>query len=128
MALSEMALGGMNWDPVTTAPDVNSAYDEFYLIYSELFELTFPLKTVRFNKNIHTKNPFMTPGLLKSRETKSRLYQATVSDLSAETTASYKNYKNLYFKTVRAAKKQYYRQKLTEHAKNPKKLGKHSMK
>jgi hypothetical protein len=115
------ALGGMNWDPVTNADDVNHAYDEFWSIYSELFELTFPLKKMRFNKNIHRKNPFMTAGLLKSRETKNHLYCSTVSDSSADTLTKYKNYKSLYFKTVRAAKKQYFKQKLTEHAKNPKK-------
>jgi exonuclease III len=115
------ALGGANWEPVTCTNDVNIAYDEFWSIYTELFELTFPLKTMRFNKNIHTKNPFMTAGLLKSRETKNHLYHLTLSDPSAESKTRYKNFKTLYFKTVRAAKKQYYRNKLNEHAKNPKK-------
>ena len=115
------SLGGTNWEPVTRTNDVNIAYDKFWSAYTELFELNFPLKTMRFNKNIHTKKPFMTAGLLKSRETKNHLYRATVSDPSVENKAKYKNYKTLYFKTLRGAKKLYYRLKLTEHAKNPKK-------
>jgi len=55
-------------------------------------------------KNIHKKAAFMTDGLLKSRETKNCLHLATLADNSAETKLRYKNYRNLYFKTIRAAK------------------------
>jgi len=114
-------LGGTNWQAVTVSNSVDIAYDEFWSVYSSLFDLTFPLKKTRFNKNIHKKAAFMTDGLLKSRETKNCLHLATLADNSAETKLRYKNYRNLYFKTIRAAKKLYFNQKLTENSKNPKK-------
>ena len=61
----------------------------------------------------------MSKGLLKSRETKNSLFKAKLTDPSDLAKNRYKNYANLYFKTVRAAKKQYYSNKLKENVKNP---------
>jgi hypothetical protein len=110
-----------NWDGVLASNDVNIAYDSFWSIYNELFLLNFPLKKIRFNKNIHGFKPFMTKGLLKSRETKRNLYVQTLSDASAPALERYRKYKNLYFKTVRAMKKLHYSRKLEENANNSKK-------
>jgi hypothetical protein len=114
-------LSGANWDDVINSNNVNDACDEFWSIYTNLFNLIFPLKTVRFNKNIHNKNPFMTSGLLKSRSTKNRLYHECISAGTPEAKERYKTYRQLYFKTVRAAKKLYFTTKLRDNAKNPKK-------
>jgi hypothetical protein len=110
-----------NWDNVYSSNDVNMAYDAFWSTYIELFNLNFPLKKMRFNKNIHGIKPFMTKGLLKSRETKKNLFMATLTDRSPPTLQHYKNYKNLYFKTLRAMKKLHYSSKFEENAKNSKK-------
>jgi hypothetical protein len=59
---------------------------------------------MRFNKNIHNLKPIMTKGLLKSRETKKNLYMATLTDKSPPALQRYRDYKNLYFKTLRAMK------------------------
>jgi len=115
------ALGGMNWNAVTETDDVDTACNEFWSIYTNLFNLIFPKKTVRFNKKLHCNQPFMSSGLLKSRATKDRLYLETLSDPSPESKIRYKNYRQLYFKTVRRAKKLYYTNKLKENVKNPKK-------
>ncbi len=53
---------------------------------------------------------------------------ATLTDRSPPTLQRYKNYKNLYFKTLRAMKKLHYSNKFEENAKNSKKLGIQSMK
>jgi hypothetical protein len=92
-------MNAANWDGVLAANDVNIAYDAFWSTYNELFLLNFPLKKMRFNKNVHGLKPFMTKGLLKSRETKRNLYMNTITDRSAPALLQYKNYKNLYFKT-----------------------------
>jgi hypothetical protein len=62
----------------------------------------------------------MTKGLLKSRETKKNLYMASLTDKSPPALQRYRNYKNLYFKTLRAMKKLYFSSKLEENAKNSK--------
>jgi hypothetical protein len=73
----------------------------------ELYELFFPKKKVRFNKNIHKASPFMTAGLLVSRKTKNDLYTVQLTNNSPENIAKYKAYKQNYFKIVRAAKKNF---------------------
>ncbi len=64
----------------------------------------------------------MTKGLLKSRETKKNLYMTTLTDRSLPALQRYKDYKNLYFKTLRAMKK------LEANAKTQRKLVTLSMK
>jgi hypothetical protein len=114
-------VGASDWSSVLESNDVNFAYDAFWAIYNELFQLNFPLKKVRFNKNLHGQKPFMTTGLLKSRETKKNLHLAMLTDRSPLSLERYRTYKNLYFKTLRAMKKLYYSSKFEEHAKNSKK-------
>jgi hypothetical protein len=63
-------MGATDWNIVLNSYDVNTAYDFFWSTYNELFQQKFPPKKMRFNKNIHCHKPFMTQGLLKSRETK----------------------------------------------------------
>ncbi|MFO0007263.1 MAG: hypothetical protein ACK559_39725, partial [bacterium] len=116
----KIMLGAANWDDVLDSNDVNNAYDAFWSTYNELYLLNFPLKKMRFNKNIHNIKPFMTKGLLKSRETKKNLYMASLTDKSPPALQRYRDYKNLYFKTLRAMKKLYFSSKLEENAKNSK--------
>jgi hypothetical protein len=59
--------------------DVNVAYNAFWSTYSDLFQLNFPLKKLRFNKKIHCQKPFMAQGLLKSRVTKKNVNRPTAT-------------------------------------------------
>ena len=63
----------------------------------------------------------MSSGLLKSRATKDRLYHEFLKSPTFESKDRYKTYRQNYFKTVRAAKKLYFKTKLQENVKNPKK-------
>jgi hypothetical protein len=90
-------LGGSDWAHVLESDDVNVAYDAFWSTYSDLFQLNLPLMKMRFNKNIHCQKPFMTQGLLKSRETKKNLHMQTLSDSSPASIEKYKKFKTLYF-------------------------------
>jgi hypothetical protein len=74
-----------------------------------------------FQQNYTQKNPFMTEGLLKSRGTKQQLYEQTLTNPSELTRAKYKNFSRIYFKTIRAAKKQHFTRLLTDNAKDVKK-------
>jgi hypothetical protein len=64
----------------------------------------------------------MTNGLLISRLTKNTLHKRAISEPNIENTQRYKQYKTLYFRTLRGAKKLYFTNKLKENAKNPKKV------
>jgi hypothetical protein len=52
------ALSGTDWTAVLECNDVDVAYNEFWSTYSDLFELSFPKKTIKFNKNFHRLCPF----------------------------------------------------------------------
>jgi hypothetical protein len=115
----ELAL--KEWEPVYNSLEVNAAYSEFWKIYTNCHDACFPLVRKRFNKNIHTKNPFMTLGLLVSRNTKNKLHKISVANPTLENKEKYKKFKSVYFRVLRGAKKLYFTSKLTENAKNPKK-------
>jgi hypothetical protein len=117
----KMLLAASDWADVTTSQCVDSSYDAFWSIYSNLYEICFPLKKIRFNRHIHKKNQFMTEGLLKSRRTKQQLYEQSLVEASEISRNRYKNFSRIYYKTVRAAKKLHYSRLLATNAKNAKK-------
>jgi hypothetical protein len=114
-------LSRIDWSDVYNKRNVDVAYEEFWNRYKNCHDASFPLKRVRFNKNIHTKNPFMTFGLLTSRNTKNKLHKLAVSEPIEETVQRYKRIKAVYFHVLRGAKKLYFTSKLNENLKNPKK-------
>jgi hypothetical protein len=88
-----------------------------------LYYLHFPVVTIRFNKNYHKVNEFMTNGLVTSQRTKNRLLQISLNDPSETNIKKYKEFRNLYNKLVRVSKKMHYSSNLNVNAKNPKKHG-----
>jgi hypothetical protein len=56
-----------------------------------------------------------------SRNTKKTLHKKSISNPSAENIASYKNFKTIYQRVIRAAKKLYFTSKLESNADNPRK-------
>jgi hypothetical protein len=115
------ALSGTDWSYVTNLYSVDDAYDTFWNIYLELYEMFFPKKQVRFNRNIHKKSPFMTNGLLISRNRKNQLFKNLLIDNCPANVQKYKQFKQTYCKVLRAAKKLYFQKKLRENVKNSKK-------
>jgi hypothetical protein len=97
------ALSGTDWSPVTNSNDVDEAYEIFWSSYIQLYELFFPKKRVRFNRNVHKGTPFMTTGLLTSRRTKNVLFKLQLAQNTPENVDKYKR-----FKIVRVAKKLYF--------------------
>ena len=110
-----------NWDQVTLTNDVNSCYDEFWKIYSNLHDLHFPLTSSRFNKRIHKISNFMTTGLLISRTNKQRLHKIALTDNVPFNWQQYRTYRNIFNKTVKQSKKLHYLSSIEKNVKNPKK-------
>jgi hypothetical protein len=113
-----------DWEPVLNANDVENAYDCFWSAYTNAYNVNFPLKRKRFNKNYNSKNKFMTVGLLTSRRTKNNLFAKAVSEPNDQNIDRYKQFKSIYQRTIRAAKKLHISNTLRENASNPKKPGK----
>ena len=61
------AIAAENWEDIYSCTDAQESFNIFSTKFFELFDLFFPLNTVKFNKNIHYKEKWFTPGLAVSR-------------------------------------------------------------
>ena len=99
----------------------NKAYDEFIKLYLTAFEHCFPLRTIKANKKYIKKEPWMSPGLLTSARTKTRLFNRKLNKPTEQNINQYKTYNNIYNKLRRSMKKQHYATIIEENKFNIKK-------
>jgi hypothetical protein len=114
-------LAESDWTRVLSSLDVDAAYGEFWNIYTDTHNKNFPLSRKRFNRNIHRRHQFMTAGLLVSRNTKNKLHKMSIVNPLPDIIQRYKNFKTIYFRVLRAAKKLHFRNKINDNIGNPKK-------
>ena len=113
------ALGLCTWNSTLVNNDVNDSYNNFWSDFHTLFELHFPLIKVKFNRNVHKKNNFMTKGLLISRSTKNNLHKKAINNPNLYS-EHYRIYRNIFNSLVRISKQKYIDENFRKHAKNPK--------
>ena len=114
----------LTWDNVLDTDNVDTCYDIFWDHYFRLHDHHFPLTSTKFNKNFHKISDFMTTGLLISWSNKLKLHKIALTDNVPYNWTQYKNYRNVFNKTVRASKKVkklYDLTNIEKNAKNPKK-------
>jgi len=116
------ALDNLNWSNVLENTCTNTAYNEFWETFHTLFDLYFPLRQFKLNKNIHPINPFMTPGLLVSRKRNLKLYKISKSKPTPENIKKYQIYRSTYNKTCRKSKQMYFEKKIYNSKGNSKKI------
>jgi hypothetical protein len=80
-----------------------------------------PLKEKDLTRTFIKKNPFMTLGLLTSRNSKNKLHKLSIVEPTVANIQKYKQFKSIYSRVLRGAKKLYFTSKLAENAKNQKK-------
>ena len=117
------AVKNFNANFVLENEDTQEAFRSFSNFFHNMYEMYFPIITSRFNKNIHRIEKWMSKGILISRLTKIKLGKLCHSSPSAESTAKFKLYRNLFNIVVRNAKKLYYEKTLAKVQSNKKKLG-----
>jgi hypothetical protein len=110
-----------NWDHVLECNDTQLAYNLFSDTFFNLFNLAFPLTRVKFNRNIHGVEKWMSQGLLISRSNKNRLGKTYADNRSPINRHLFVNYRNVYNRTIRAAKKMYYEKQFIANQSNVKK-------
>ena len=118
------SLSNIGWSDVLDCQDPENAYNIFWDLFSTLFNLHFPLRQFKFNKNFHKLNSFMSTGLLTSRRKKLKLYKLYLSDKTGLNFSNYKSYRNLFNKLIKASKKLYYENELQKNQKDPKAMWK----
>jgi hypothetical protein len=114
------ALKNLQWNEVLATDNVNDCYNSFWDTFKLLYDMYIPSVTVRLNRNYHRLNDFMTTGLMTSRRTKVKLLKISLVEPSQENVQKFKNYRNLYNKLIRAAKKSNINERLEKNKKNPK--------
>ena len=112
----------LNWRDVLNCNDVNESYNLFWQDFKSLYDIHFPLKTFKFNKNLHGINRFMTRGLLISRSTKLNLLKQSAKLQNIAAAESYRKYRNIFNSVLRASKKLFYKEQLKNNSKNPRKI------
>ena len=114
-------LSSLSWNDVLTNIDPQIAYNKFSDTLFGLLDIGIPLSSKKFNKNFHKIESWMTVGLLVSRRTKIGLEKINFKNPSAESLQTLKNFRNLYNKVLRAAKKKYFENELRLNQSNAKK-------
>ena len=102
----------LSFNDVYIEEEAQKSYDSFHNQFFALFDAQFPVKTVKFNKNFHRIEKWMTKGLLKSRQTKIKLAKKRAKNPSQHNKSKFVKYKNLYNTLLRAMKKKYYNERL----------------
>ena len=111
-------LSRVDWNSVLTQEDTQLAYDSFYGIFNRLYTHHFPIKNIRFDKNIHSVEPFMSRSILKSRKTKFELAEIKIRFPTVTNISKYNLYKKCYDKVIRAAKKLYFKHSFEQNKNN----------
>ena len=117
-----IALSNQTWIDVENAESADAAYHNFSSIFFQLYELFFPLISIKINKKFSPRNGFMTAGLMISRNRKLELARLCKNYPTIYNINLYKSYRNLFNTLVRKSKEKFYCEKLERFKKKPKKL------
>jgi len=102
------ALKNINWDPITSSDNPNTAYDHFEETFIDLYNLYFPLSPKKFCRRTSPIEDWMSRGLLISRNEKLRLFSLSKSNPTPFNTLTYKTYRNIFNSAIRTVKKLQY--------------------
>ena len=113
----------LDWKSVMDSDAVDTAYEHFWDSFQAFYNLNFPEVKKKFNRNYHKINGYMTLGLLTSRRTKLNLLKKSINEPTNENVKAYKNFRNIYTKTLRASRKLYFDVNFQNAKKIQRKLG-----
>ena len=97
------------------------SYNSFSDFFNSMFELYFPPRIKKFNKNFSKIEKWCTNGILISRRNKLNLGNIASKTPSPENILNFKLYRNTYNKLIKLAKKLYYENELSKNQSNLKK-------
>ena len=131
-AINEEKCGAINtrllnidWDNELHSKSANEAYTCFHTKMQEILNTETPIKTIKIKSSKVLKEPWMSPGLLRSIKKQKQLYKKTlIKNASVSDQIRYKEYRNKLGHILRRAKEEYYKRKCTEYKRNTAKLWK----
>ena len=110
-------LSQVNWTALLNDNDPNDSYNIFLSEYSRLYNLCFPLKSLKVKNCKRLNSPWITKSLLISVRKKNKLYRQLLRSPTPTRELQYKSYRNKLNHLIRIAKRHYYDQRFAS-AKN----------
>jgi exonuclease III len=111
----KLELSKLSWNDVIECQDTQLSFDMFLSNFLDLYNLFFPKKKVKLNRNIHKLEPWFTNELLISHRKKLYLGKCAARNPTKLNVNKYKLYRNIYNSVVRNSKKLYYETELEKH-------------
>ena len=112
-------MNDFNWkDLLENHDDVNSAYNEFIKIFTNMLNKFAPLKKKNTKTKTKSNLPWLTKDLIKMISKKSRLYKQYMRKRTTLNKTKYKTLNNKLNKLLRSAKRNYYSNQLEKEKKN----------
>ena len=115
-------LSNIDFTNVIQENNAQLSYDYFHDKFFSLYDVIFTEKEIKFNRNVHKIEPWMSTGLLTSRQQKNKLSKIFSRRPTPENYDKFKVYKNMYNKLIRAMKKLYYHNQILHYQGNLKKI------
>ena len=119
-------LTNINWDNIITPQmNTNSSCQSFYNKITILLNEMAPYKKLTKKEISLKQKPWISPGILRSMQTRDKLYRdfltQTDQELKDSTYKNYKKHRNMIISLTRKSKKKYYSDYFTEYNTNIKK-------
>ena len=105
------------WAEVYSVNDVNTAYKHFSNKLQYYYEKNIPLGKMS-NKRNKPRNPWITKGLLKSIQTRNRLYKSHLHNPTDTNLNTYKIYRNKLTKLIRTSRRLHFSNKIKKASSN----------
>ena len=115
-------LAKISWEELENEADIDKKTEMLTTTINKAYDEAFPLKTVRFNKNKHALEKFMTQGILQSRSNINNLYKEALKKQDKALLEEYTQKRDVYRRVFRQAKEEYFRGQFEENIKDSRKL------
>ena len=97
----------VDWGLLYTIKDPNEAYKIFLNVFSNLYEIAFPIIKIKINSKTRLY-PWMTSGILKSSKHKQKLYEKFLKNRNSVNKENHKAFAHLFELIKQKSKKNYY--------------------
>lgn len=106
-------LSNINWENIYSTNDPQTSYTNFEKVLKIAYEKHFPLKQNAKKRANH--KPWISSAIIKSIETKNKLYAQYLKDKIDSKKILYTRYKNKLCQIIKKSQKLYYHNKIIEH-------------
>ena len=104
-------LSKINWETLENEQNIDKKTEMLTITINKAYEEAFPLKEVRFNKNRHAVERFVTQGMLESRRNINNLYKEALKKSDTILLEEYTMKRDIYRKVFRKAREDHFGRK-----------------